>query len=112
LSLSSLPGSTPPGLQTPSVPNAAPNAIPQASTAYLPSSLRDVLLNPTMLFYFMEFMERSRMKNLVNFWMTVESYSSTSTAHDNEVDEDRVLFKVSIPLLLCFVQCPLKQTSQ
>eukprot|EP00160_Parvularia_atlantis_P020609 Unigene8618_Nuclearia_a/m.26378 Unigene8618_Nuclearia_a/g.26378 ORF Unigene8618_Nuclearia_a/g.26378 Unigene8618_Nuclearia_a/m.26378 type:complete len:266 (-) Unigene8618_Nuclearia_a:12-809(-) len=51
-----------------------------------------------MLFYFMEFMERNKSKNLVNFWLTVESYSSMSTPTQSGPskspdDDDKVLYR-------------------
>ncbi len=38
------------------------------------TTLRDILLNPSALGYFMEFMDRRQQSRLVQFWVTVESF--------------------------------------
>ncbi|KAL0951614.1 hypothetical protein HGRIS_008295 [Hohenbuehelia grisea] len=55
--------------------------------------LRDVLMNPSSLSYFMEFMDRRQRSLLVQFWLTVESFKNPleSVESGSEDDEDETL---------------------
>lgn len=50
-------------------------------------TLRDVLINPSSLSYFMEFMDRRNRSLLVQFWLTVESFKNPLESVDSS-DED------------------------
>ncbi|KAI0652479.1 PXA domain-containing protein [Trametes meyenii] len=54
-----------------------------------PLTLRDVLVNPSSLSYFMEFMDRRQRSLLVQFWLTVESFKNPLESVDSgSSDED------------------------
>ena len=79
---------TPTPTPVPSVPSAVPT--PALSVAP-PASLHEVLKDPTGLFYFREFMERQRATTLINFWVTVEGYSTSSGVAKGPSDDDTTL---------------------
>lgn len=49
--------------------------------------LRDVLRNPTSLSYFMEFMDRRNRSQLVQFWLTVESFKNPLESVDSDTED-------------------------
>ncbi|PCH34317.1 PhoX domain-containing protein [Wolfiporia cocos MD-104 SS10] len=51
-------------------------------------TLRDVLMNPSSLSYFMEFMDRRRRALLVQFWLTVESFKNPLESVDSSGSDD------------------------
>ncbi|KAF8587012.1 hypothetical protein K439DRAFT_1631139 [Ramaria rubella] len=51
-------------------------------------TLRDVLINPSSLSYFMEFMDRRNRSLLVQFWLTVESFKNPLESVDSSGSED------------------------
>ncbi|KZT73343.1 PhoX domain-containing protein [Daedalea quercina L-15889] len=51
-------------------------------------SLRDILINPSSLSYFMEFMDRRHRSLLVQFWLTVESFKNPLESVDSGSDDD------------------------
>jgi sorting nexin-25 len=57
------------------------------STTLSRLTLRDVLINPSSLSYFMEFMDRRNRSLLVQFWLTVESFKNPLESVDSS-DED------------------------
>ncbi|TBU49259.1 PhoX domain-containing protein [Dichomitus squalens] len=60
-------------------------------------TLRDTLMNPSSLSYFMEFMDRRQRSLLVQFWLTVESFKNPleSVDSDGSDDEDEPLLDPS-----------------
>jgi sorting nexin-25 len=53
-------------------------------------TLRDVLLNPSALGYFMEFMDRRKCSRLVQFWVTVESFKDPLADLGSPENDDMV----------------------
>ncbi|KZT43860.1 hypothetical protein SISSUDRAFT_1013638 [Sistotremastrum suecicum HHB10207 ss-3] len=51
-------------------------------------TLRDILMNPSSLSYYMEYMDRQRKALLVQFWLTVESFKNPLEYVDSSGSED------------------------
>ncbi|OBZ79960.1 Sorting nexin-12 [Grifola frondosa] len=60
----------------------------QEPEAMSPLTLRDVLINPSSLSYFMEFMDRRQRSLLVQFWLTVESFKNPLESVDSDSSDD------------------------